>query len=64
MRGLRQVAATARRYGVSRPLLLRWRRLLRPHLKDAAAQQMGFIPARVVPDWRHHLVQSGPPAAA
>lgn len=46
----RQVAATARRYGVSRSLLLRWRRLFRPEPKDAAAQQMGFVPARVVPD--------------
>jgi len=46
----RQVAATARRYGVSRSLLLRWRQLFRPEPKDAAAQQMGFVPARVVPD--------------
>ena len=44
----RQVAATARRYGVSRSLLLRWRRLFRPEPKDAAGQQMGFVPARVV----------------
>ena len=46
----RQVAATARRYGVSRSLLLRWRRLFRPEPKGAAAQQMGFVPAKVVPD--------------
>ncbi|WP_456744923.1 transposase [Bradyrhizobium sp. USDA 4354] len=32
----RQVAATARRYGVSRSLLLRWRRSFRPEPKDAA----------------------------
>lgn len=44
----RQVAATARRYGVSRSLLLRWRRLFRPEPKDAAAQQMGFVPARMI----------------
>src|SRR5438477_13199466 len=31
----RQVAATARRYGVSRSLLLRWRRSFRPEPKDA-----------------------------
>jgi transposase len=44
----RQVAATARRYGVSRSLLLRWRRSFRSEPKDAAAQQMGFVPAMVV----------------
>jgi transposase len=46
----RQVAATARRYGISRSLLLRWRRLFQPEPKDAIGQQMGFVPARVVPD--------------
>jgi transposase len=48
----RQVAATARRYGVSRSLLLRWRRLFRPELKDAPEQQMGFVAATVVPESR------------
>src|ERR1700752_2789064 len=43
----RQVAATARRYGVSRSLLLRWRRSFRPEPKDAA-DQPGFVPAIVV----------------
>src|SRR5439155_5967843 len=43
----RQVAATARRYGVSRSLLLRWRRSFRPEPKDAA-HQSGFVPAMVV----------------
>ena len=46
----RQVAATARRYGISRSLLLRWRRSFRPEPKDATKQQMGFVPARVMPD--------------
>lgn len=46
----RQVAATARRYGVSRSSLLRWRRSFHPEPKDASEQQMGFVPARVVPD--------------
>jgi transposase len=46
----RQVAATARRYGVSRSLLLRWRRSFHPEPRDAPGQQMGFVPARVVPD--------------
>ncbi|MGY3487657.1 transposase [Bradyrhizobium sp. USDA 4011] len=43
----RQVAATARRYGVSRSLLLRWRRSFRPEPKDAA-DQPGFVPTMVV----------------
>ena len=43
----RQVAATARRYGVSRSLLLRWRRSFCPEPKDAA-YQTGFVPAMVV----------------
>jgi transposase len=51
LQGPRQVAATARRYGVSRSLLLRWRRLFRPE-KEVAEQQIGFIAARVVPDCR------------
>jgi transposase len=42
----RRVAATARRYGVSRSLLLRWRRSFRPEPKAAA--QPGFVPAMVV----------------
>jgi transposase len=43
----RLVAATARRYGVSRSLLLRWRRSFHPEPKDAA-HQVGFVPAMVV----------------
>ena len=45
----RQVAATARRYGVSRSLLLRRRRLFRPEPTGATEQQIGFVAARVVP---------------
>ena len=45
----RQVAATARRYGISRTLLLRWRQLFRPEPNGAAEQPTGFVPARVVP---------------
>lgn len=44
----RQVSATARRYGVSRSLLLKWRRSFRVEPKDAAGQQIGFVPATVV----------------
>jgi transposase len=45
----RQVAATARRYGISRSLLLRWRQSFRPEPNDAAEQPTGFVPARVIP---------------
>ena len=47
----RQVAATARRYGVSRSLLLRWRRSFHPEPKNAA-QQAGFVPEMVVAESR------------
>src|ERR1700731_4602864 len=43
-----QVAATARRYGISRSLLLRWRRSFHPEPKEATKPQAGFVPARVV----------------
>src|SRR5258708_26039921 len=46
----RHVAATARRYDVSRSLLLRWRRLFRPEPRDATEQQIRFVAARVVPE--------------
>jgi transposase len=45
----RQVAATARRYGVSRSLLLRWRRSFHPEPKEAT-EQLGFAAAMVVPE--------------
>ncbi|MCK1292471.1 transposase [Bradyrhizobium sp. 30] len=48
----RQVAAKARRYGVSRSLLLRWRRSFRQEPKDAT-DQPGFVLAMV-------LAESGP----
>ena len=48
--GPRQVAATARRYGLSRSLLLRWRRSFHPEPKDATGTQFGFVPAKLVAD--------------
>ena len=47
LRAPRQVAATARRYGISRSLLLRWRRSFRPEPRGAT---VGFAPAMVVPE--------------
>src|SRR2546423_800078 len=46
-RAPRQVAATARRYGVSRSLLLRWRQLFRSEPQDGTEQHTSFVPARV-----------------
>jgi hypothetical protein len=43
----RQVAATARRYGISRSLLLRWRRSFRPS-RRMSRHPVGFVPAMVV----------------
>jgi transposase len=50
LRAPRQVAATARRYGISRSLLLNWRRSFRPEQHDSEGQQIGFVPAVVVPE--------------
>src|SRR5260370_10535619 len=45
----RQISATARRYGISRSLLIRWRQAFRAERNDAAVQQIGFVPAMVAP---------------
>ena len=50
LQGPRQVTATARRYGISRSLLLRWRRSFHPEPSDTTGPQMGFVPARAVPN--------------
>jgi transposase len=48
LRGPRQVAATARQYGISRSLLINWRRSFRPERHEAEEQRIGFVPAMVV----------------
>jgi len=55
----RQVAATARRYGISRSLLLRWRKSFRPE-PNHAAERTGFVPARVVPEAGVRTGPAGP----
>lgn len=45
----RQVSATARRYGISRSLLLQWRRSFLAEQKGTAEQQIDFVPAVVAP---------------
>ena len=46
----REVSVTARRYGISRSLLLQWRRSFRAEQKSAAEPQIGFVSATVVPE--------------
>src|SRR3984893_17101804 len=41
----RQISATARRYGISRSLLIRWRRAFRAERNDGVESQHGFVPA-------------------
>jgi transposase len=60
----RQISATARRYGISRSLLLQWRRLFRVEQKNTAKQQMGFVPAVVVPEPEAAMVSPAGSAAA
>jgi transposase len=50
LRAPRQVAATARRYGISRSLLINWRRSFRPERHDCEGPQTAFVPAMVVPE--------------
>ena len=44
----RAVSSTARRYGISRSLLINWRRSFRPEQRDPEGQHIGFVPAMVV----------------
>jgi transposase len=46
----RQISATARRYGISRSQLIRWRRAFRAERNNAAERQIGFVPAMVAPE--------------
>jgi len=55
----RQISATARRYGISRSLLIRWRRAFRAERHDAAEQQIGFVPAMVAPGLGAAAVPAG-----
>jgi transposase len=44
----RAISSTARRHGISRSLLMTWRRSFRPEPTGTEAQQAGFVPAMVV----------------
>ena len=50
MQGPRAVSSTARRYGISRSLLLNWRRSFCTEPDGAVEQKFGFVPAMVVAD--------------
>jgi len=56
----RAISSTARRYGISRSLLLNWRRSFCTEPDGAAGQRSGFVPAMVVAD----PVPSAPAAPA
>lgn len=44
----RAISSTARRHGISRSLLVTWRRSFRPESSCPGAQQAGFVPVMVV----------------
>ena len=48
MQAPRAISSTARRYGISRSLLLNWRRSLCTEPEGAAGRRSGFVPAMVV----------------
>ena len=50
MQAPRAISSTARRYGISRSLLLNWRRSLCTEPEGAAGRRSGFVPAVVVAD--------------
>ena len=50
LRAPRLMSATARRYGISRSLLIKWRRSFRPERHDPEGRQIGFVPAMLVPE--------------
>jgi transposase len=50
MQAPRSISSTARRYGISRSLLLNWRRSFCTEPGGAAVQRSGFVPAMVVAD--------------
>ena len=55
----RLVSSTARRHGISRSLLTRWRGEFRPERSAPSAAPTGFMPAIMVPE-----MNRAPPAAS
>ena len=50
MQSPRAISSTARRYGISRSLLLNWRRSSCTEPDSASGRRSGFVPAMVVAD--------------
>jgi transposase len=50
MQAPRSISSTARRHGISRSLLLNWRRSFCTEPDGAAGEKSGFVPAMVVAD--------------
>ena len=48
LRTPRAISSTARRHGISRSLLVTWRRSFRPEPTCSGTQQAGFVPVMVV----------------
>lgn len=48
LRAPRRVSATARQHGISRSLLIKWRRSFGPERPDPEGSHIGFVPAMVV----------------
>jgi transposase len=48
LQATRAVSSTARRYGISRSLLLKWRRSFSPEPNGSGTRQAGFVPAVVI----------------
>jgi transposase len=46
----RAISSTARRYGISRSLLMQWHKLFCPAPDGVEAEPTGFVPAMVVPE--------------
>ena len=46
----RAISSTARRYGISRSLLMQWHKLFCPAPDGAEAELTSFVPATVAPD--------------
>ena len=59
----RAISSTARRHGISRSLLVTWRRSFRPEPTIPEAQQAGFAPVMVVAAAETAPVMASAPAS-
>jgi transposase len=59
----RAISSTARRYGISRSLLMQWHKLFCPAPNGAELERTGFIPATLVPESSPAPTTAGVPAS-